>query len=134
VNRKLRLGVLLFLALLSVFDIVTTFRGTQTILGFSPYQTAFSGVFALIIGVTLVATSSVFHTAKYSHNIFFKLLPILWLVLFSYDVYTSYLGNLSFMYGNASIADITQEQLLILVPTTIFVSISSIIISYMTKD
>jgi hypothetical protein len=130
-NNKLKFGILIFLALLTVFDGFTTFWGTQTILGVSPFSSIISGIFALGIGAMLLSTASIFEYAKY-HNGFAKILPLIWFIFFVYDVFTSWVGNLNLMYGEN--INLTGEQFAILAPVTIFVSISAIVISFVIKD
>jgi len=145
-NSKMKLWILIFLALLTAFDTFTTFVGTLTILGNNigstdvmvlldksqTYAIVISSIFAFGIGSMLLATVSIFEYSKYNSEIFAKFLPLVWFVFFGYDVFTSWRGNLNLMYGN-SIA-LTSDQLAILAPVTIFVSISAIIISYALKE
>ena len=130
-NEKMKTGILIFLAILTIFDAFTTFWGTKSILGESTYSVVISGIFALGIGAMLLSSASVFNYAKYNGG-FGKVLPLVWVIFFIYDVFTSWKGNLNLMYGES--ASLNGEQFAILASTTLFVSISSIIISYTISD
>lgn len=145
-NGKMKIWILIFLALLTAFDTFTTFVGTLTILDNNigstnimvlleksqTYAILISSIFAFGIGSMLLATVSIFEYSKYNNDVFSKLLPLIWFVFFFYDVFTSWKGNLNLMYGNSMA--LTSEQVAILAPVTIFVSISAIIISYSLKE
>lgn len=131
-NDKLKTGILIFLALLTAFDTFTTFWGTQTILGDSIYSTVISAIFALGIGSMLLSTVAVFEYVKTKGGFLGKGLGLVWIIFFVYDIFTSWKGNLNLMYG--SHPSLNGEQFAILASTTIFVSISSIIISNVLAD
>ena len=126
VETKIKNGVLFFLGFLTLFDTYTSYYGTVTILGNSDFAKGFSIIFALGISSMLISTVGVFDYGR-SYGGFGKLLMLSWWIFFIYDVFTSWKGTIALLYGNNS--GLNDEQFLIISATTIFISISSIIIS-----
>ena len=126
IDAKIKNGVLFFLGFLTIFDTYTSYVGTVSILGDSNFSKGFSIIFALGISSMLISTVGVFEYGRYNGG-FGKMLMLTWWIFFIYDVFTSWKGTLYLLYGNSP--NLTNEQFLILSATTIFISISSIIIS-----
>ena len=126
VEKKIRNGVLFFLGFLTLFDTYTSYTGTVTILGDSNFAKGFSIIFAFGISSMLISSVGVFEYGRYNGG-FGKILMFTWWIFFIYDVFTSWKGTLYLLYGNS--VTLTNDQILIIFATTIFISISSIIIS-----
>lgn len=133
-NEKIHNIVVGFLGLLTVFDMYTSYQGTMVILGSGvneTYARIVSFILAFGIGSMLVKTVSVFEYGKYNGKFGFMLISS-WYIFFIYDIYTSWRGLLNLMYSSHS--SLNGEQMIILGGTTIFVSISAIIISNIVAD
>lgn len=123
-----------FLGLLAFFDMYTSYQGTMVILGSGVdenHARIVSFILAFGIGSMLVKTVGVFEYGRYNGKFGFMLISTWW-IFFFYDIYTSWIGILNLMYGSNS--SLNNEQMIILGGTTIFVSISAIIISNIVAD
>ncbi len=133
-NEKIHNVVIGFLGLLAFFDMYTSYQGTMVILGSGVdlnHSRVVSFILAFGVGAMMVKTVGVFEYGRYNGG-FGKALILTWWIFFFYDIFTSWKGILNLMYGsNVSLND---EQFIILAGTTIFVSISAIIISNIVAD
>lgn len=133
-SEKIHNIVVGFLGLLAIFDMYTSYQGTMVILGSGVdenHARAVSFILAFGVGSMMVKTVGVFEYGRYNGG-FGKSLIMTWWIFFIYDVYTSWKGILNLMYGSHS--SLNGEQMIILGGTTIFVSISAIIISNIVAD
>jgi glucan phosphoethanolaminetransferase (alkaline phosphatase superfamily) len=128
------MGLLIFfLYLFAAWDAFTTFYGVLSIftrkfdltfvemLTHDPIYTGASAAVAIIILVILLAAKSVIQTGW---HVGFRILVM---VVFLYDLVTSYYGNQSFIIRSE---DTTVEQFFILIGLTLFVSGATIAIPY----
>ena len=133
-GEKIHNIVVGFLGLLTIFDMYTSYQGTMVILGSGVDENHARGVsFILAFGVgsMLIKTVSVFEYGRYNGK-FGAMLIMTWWIFFIYDIFTSWKGILNLMYGSHT--SLNVEQMIILGGTTVFVSISAIIISNIVAD
>lgn len=131
IEHKIKNGVLFFLGFLTLFDTFTSYQGTITILGNTDFAKGFSLIFAVGISSMLISTVGVFEYGKYNGG-FGKMLLMTWWIFFAYDVFTSWKGTINLLYGNQT--TLNDERFLIISATTLFISISSIIISHIVAN
>lgn len=120
--------IILFLfAVGSFWDATTTYMGTYQLLNSdSEVSIIASLIFALIILAFLVSTFDIWKIDNEIGNIFKAIL----IIAIFYDLYTSWNGNIHILFDG----HINDQQYSILIPLTLFMTISPIFGMYLYKN
>jgi len=119
--------LLIVTGLTGLWDGFTTFYGVSQIMGTTKEATIASAFFAFIIAGFLFGTKTIWDIA--GNNLLSIILKLLWFIALSYDIYTSFYGNKTFILNGQG----SEEQMIILIGMTLLVSGSPIIYSYIQK-
>jgi hypothetical protein len=123
-------ALLISFGFVTIWDTITTVTGTMSIIGDGDAQLFIAVIFGVMISSFLVATIPLLENPS-QHPIIYGA-KFMWLLAVSYDLYTSFMGNLTFIVDGAQVGDIAQK--VITIGITLFVSSSPIAISYLLNE
>jgi hypothetical protein len=118
-----RTGLILLLAVVTIWDTITTIYGSYTILGEGTVQLLISIGFAVFLAGYLLRTIPIIKNP--SEDLVPQGAKVLWLLAICYDIFTSFTGNIELLLGNTS----GTEKVIFAIGLTIFVCSAPIGIS-----
>ena len=123
--------ILIGLAIVSAYDVLTTIFGTISILGPTVGSTMASILLGGIIGGLMYYSYEIHNSDK--SDLMVAGLNVLWFIAVAYDLYTSFMGNNRFIILGA-LESREAGKLVILLGLTAFVTSCPIIWSYLRNN